>query len=168
MFGLKKRVVGDPSIKRVELRLVPADDSFMGDSHEQVEVRGFDVNTADGRVLRLSDTGPVAQGVFHFRLAEGVAHPRSGEFDAPEEVLLMPRRGASSGSDAIEVIDQGEVVGTVPRSLVASMLVAQAGSPGGPATGSTGLVVKTFHRQGDMVGCELLAVADGYGIEITS
>jgi hypothetical protein len=168
MFGLKRHVVDVPSIKRVGLRLVPADDSFMGDSHEQVEVRGFDVNTADGRVLRLSDAGPVADGVFHFRLADGVAHPRSGEFDTPEEVLLLPRRGASSGTDAIEVIDRGEVVGTVPRSLVPSMLVALAGTAGGPETGSTGLVVKTFHRQGQMVGCELLAVADGYGIEISS
>lgn len=173
MFGHKQKARDETEeqVKMIDLKLLPDDGSFSGDGAE-IEVRGFEVSTLDGQVLYLSDTGPVIEGLFYFRLAGATHHKDVNQLDGDlgQQIFVMQEPKNPQDPDAIQVFHQGNLVGYVPAKLAPTMLphLIPTKVLDGHNRGSMGMIVKTFHKRGRVVGAELLVVAHGYGITATN
>jgi hypothetical protein len=173
MFGRKPKHPDDGPAKEVELVLVANDGSFNGDNDIEVDVHGFNVRRPDGQYLQRSETGPAMAGVFYFRLAGATFNKGSKRLDGSllAPVLLRHCPDNPHDSNAIEVIDQhgSELAGYVHAELAPKLLPAMPTFEvrGKSTRGSTGLVVKTFHKQGRVVGAEIVMASEGFEIKFT-
>ena len=173
MFGHKKAEAkpAEP-VKMIEVKLLDDDGSFNGDNGGEIEVRGFQVSTTDGELLYLSDSGPTIEGLFYFRLAGATHHKDSKSLDGDlgQEILVVHEPTNPHDHNAIQIFFQSQPVGYVPAQLAPKMLsyLVPVNTKGTHSKISQGMVVKTFHKRGQVVGAELLVVASGYGLTATS
>lgn len=165
MFGHKKdEAKPAEQVKMIDLKLMDDGGSFTGDDGTEIEVRGFQVGTADGKLLCLSDIEPAIEGVFYFRLA-GATHSKAAkDLDgySGQEILAVHEPTNPHDHNAIQILLGSERVGYVPAELAPMMLPYLLTVKSSRV--SQGMVAKTFHKRGQVVGAELLLVAAGYGL----
>ena len=175
MLGRKKKaaaVSSDGPTKFVTLELVADDGSFEGDEAEIV-VRGFDIYNS-GNPLGPVDDGPVLPGLFMFKLAGITHHPDSNllDGDALSQILVRHRPDNPHDSNAVEVLTQdgGRLAGYVPASLAPKMrpYLSTGIVQGKQVTGSVGIVTKTFHKNGNVCGAQVVVAAEGFQIQFRS
>lgn len=173
MFGHKKSDAKPAEkVQMINLRLLDDEGSFSSDGNTEIEVRGFEVGTADNEMLYLSESGPVIEGLYYFRLAGATFHKGANRLDGNlgQEILVVHEPTNPHDPNAIQVLFDSEIVGYVPAELAKRMIdsLTTAKFNGKNFKGSQGMVTKTFHKRGRVVAAELLVVANGYGVDATS
>lgn len=155
---IQRAVPDPPAVGRLTLEMIDDTDEFEGGPHRAVEVHGFDLNLPSGEPLLKSETGPVEERVFYFRVA-GISHfevdAQSPSFAPGQPILLVPEPSNPADPNAIRVMspDMNLTAGYVPRAAaaVAAALLHSSGR-----RYATGVVTKTFRVGGKRNAIEVL------------
>ena len=173
MFGRNQKDSSETEgSAKIELRLLEDAGIFTSSDGTEMLFHGFDVTTIDGHRLLLSDSGPAIEGIFYFEIAGATNCPAASRLESnpPTQVILRHAPTNPHAGKAIEILGDGKIVGYVPAKLCPRMLLwmDSVEHHGITTKGSIGYVTKTFHKNGRIIGGEVLSIARGYGINMTA